>query len=295
MQDRDEDNSQTDAASPSSSEAAHEITASAESPLRMDGSPPPSGLPPTPPRDPLWSGWDVLLLSLVFLGSGLVIFPSIILLVAKFWLFPHLPLVEIAKKPVLALLAEFLSWTTVALSMAALVKGKYGAKFWPSVRWNWPAGAWRFLLFGVGTTFVLSLLERVLPMPKNAPFEQFFAHPLDAYLTSIFAITVGPLMEELLFRGFVYPVLARTTGAGWGILLTALPFGLLHAPQLGYAWGAVFAIVFVGIVLTSVRAVTGSVAASVLVHIGYNGTLMLFTAIQTDGFRHMEKAAVLAF
>jgi len=33
------------------------------------------------------------------------------------------------------------------------------------------------------------------------------------------------------------------------------------------------------------------VAASFLVHVGYNGTLMALAALLTDGFRHMPKAA----
>ena len=65
--------------------------------------------------------------------------------------------------------------------------------------------------------------------------------------------------------------------------------------QYGNAWGAVLVIILVGVVLTSVRAVTKSVGASFLVHVGYNGTLMLLAAVATDGFRHMEKAAMALF
>ena len=100
-------------------------------------------------------------------------------------------------------------------------------------------------------------------------------------------------MEELFFRGFLYPVVARRLGVIWGILLTALPFGLIHAFQYGYAWGAVLIIFLVGVVLTAVRAMTKSVASSFLAHVGYNGTLMVLAAWATDGFKHMEKAAVL--
>jgi len=132
-------------------------------------------------------------------------------------------------------------------------------------------------------------------MPKSTPFDQFFATPTDAYLTVAFAVTLGPLMEELFFRGFLYPVIARRLGAFWGILLTAVPFGLIHAVQYGYAWGAVLIIILVGIVLTAVRAMTKSVASSLLAHVGYNGTLMVIAALQTDGFRHMEKAAIFRF
>jgi uncharacterized protein len=45
----------------------------------------------------------------------------------------------------------------------------------------------------------------------------------------------------------------------------------------------------VGLVLTLVRALTKSVAASVLLHIAYNGTLSLLMFLATDGFRHLER------
>jgi membrane protease YdiL (CAAX protease family) len=149
-------------------------------------------------------------------------------------------------------------------------------------------------MLGLGVLMIaLDLLGKFLPMPKETPFDQFFARPSDAYLTVAFAVTFGPLMEELFFRGFLYPVVARRLGAVWGILLTALPFGLIHMAQYGYAWGAVLIIFLVGVVLTTVRALTKSVASSFLAHVGYNGALMVIAALETDGFRHMEKAGVL--
>jgi membrane protease YdiL (CAAX protease family) len=117
---------------------------------------------------------------------------------------------------------------------------------------------------------------------------------MDAYLTAAFAVTLGPLMEELFFRGFLYPVIARRLGAFWGIILTALPFGVMHYSQYR-SWGAVLIIVLVGIVLTTIRAVTKSVASSFLAHVGYNAALMTLAAIATDGFRQMEKAGVWLF
>ena len=45
----------------------------------------------------------------------------------------------------------------------------------------------------------------------------------------------------------------------------------------------------VGIVLTIVRAKTNSVAAGVLIHMAYNGTITVAMFAATDGFRHLEK------
>jgi hypothetical protein len=51
----------------------------------------------------------------------------------------------------------------------------------------------------------------------------------------------------------------------------------------------VLIIFLVGIILTTVRAFKKSVAATVLMHMAYNGTIFISAYIATDGFRHMEK------
>jgi uncharacterized protein len=82
--------------------------------------------------------------------------------------------------------------------------------------------------------------------------------------------------------------MARRLGRVAGILLTSVAFGLLHGAQLKYSW-AVLIIFLVGIALTTVRALTKSVAASFLIHVGYNGTLSVLLFIATSGFRHLER------
>jgi len=255
-------------------------------------------LPPVSPapkagENPVWSGWDVLLIAGLTLLT-LFLAQLFIVLGARRFVYPHKSFFDVAQKPVLALLSELVTYAVVALYMILLVEGKYRTRFWQAIRWNWPGLAGLSML-GVGVLMLgFDILGRYLPMPKTTPFDQFFARPTDAYLTVAFAVTLGPLMEELFFRGFLYPVIARRMGVVWGILLTAAPFGLMHFMQYGYSWGAVLIVFLVGVVLTTVRAATKSVAASFLAHVGYNGTLMVLTAWATDGFRHMEKAAVLA-
>ena len=267
---------------------------------RSDPSPVSTGSPnivlptqvPAAAENPVWNGWDVLQIAGLALLSVFVL-QVVILFAAKQFAYPHLPLRDVAQKPILAILAQLFAYLVVALFMMLLIEGKYQVRFWEAIRWNWP-GNRSFMLLGVGVlTVSLDLLSHFLPMPKSTPFEQFFARPLDAYLVSVFAVTLGPLMEELFFRGFLYPVLARRLGAVWGVILTALPFGLIHYKQYGDAWSAVLVIFLVGVVLTTVRAVTKSVGASFLVHVGYNGTLMALAAVATDGFRHIDKTALV--
>jgi uncharacterized protein len=262
-------------------------------PLATEPFPPPAppAFVPKADENPLWNGWDVVLIAAITLGI-LFVAQFAVVLGARRFAYPHQSWVEVAQKPVLALIAELVAYAAIAIYMFLLVEVKYHAHFWRSIRWNWPGVAGLNLL-GIGVLMLgFDMLGRFLPMPKTTPFDQFFDSPMDAYLTAAFAITLGPLMEEIFFRGFLYPVIARRIGAFWGIVLTALPFGAMHFMQYR-SWSAVLIIILVGVVLTTVRAVTKSVGCSFLAHVGYNGTLMVLAIIATDGFKHMEKAGVL--
>jgi len=248
---------------------------------------------PKAEENPVWSGWDVLQIAALTALLAFFLIPLLIVFGAHHFVYPHESWLEVAQKPALALLSQFLAYIAVALYMVVLIQGKYHTDFWRAIRWNWP-GIVGVSMLGIGVLMLgFDLLGRFLPMPKDTPFDQFFDRPLDAYLVAVFAVTLGPLMEELFFRGFLYPVVARRLGTAWGIFLTALAFGLIHFFQYGRSWAAVLIIFLVGMVLTTVRAMTKSVASSFLAHVGYNGTLMVLAALQTDGFRHMDKAGVL--
>jgi uncharacterized protein len=242
-----------------------------------------------PARDPVWSGWDVLLIAGLTVVS--IVVGGFFLVLLTHLIFPRASLNAIA--PELAVAAQFVAYIFIAMFMVMLIEGRYHVRFWQAIHWNWPRASWKWIGGGVLLLLSINVVARFLPMPKSTPFDQFFVKASDAYLISIFAVTLGPLMEELFFRGLLYPVLARRLGVFWGVILTALPFGLMHMFQYGYAWGVVFLIFLMGVVCTVVRAKTGSVAASFLVHVGYNGMEMFLLALATQGFRHMEKALLL--
>jgi membrane protease YdiL (CAAX protease family) len=243
---------------------------------------------PPPIENPVWNGWDVLLIAGLTVVT-MVVFQLGVLVAAHFLWYPQESLADLSKKPIVLIVSQFLIYIPVAACMVALVEGKYQVGFWRAIQWNWPRAEWRLLALGAAMFFVLGLLQNLLPMPQDTPFEHLFDRPRDAYLLSLIAVTLGPLMEELFFRGLMYPVLARRMGAAWGIALTALPFGLIHLPQYGWAWGAALVIFLVGVVCGAVRAVTRSVGGSFLVHAGFNGTQMLIAVVMTHGFRHMPK------
>lgn len=203
--------------------------------------------------------------------------------------YPKLSLVEVAKYPMTSVLAQFLAYLLVLGFMVSVVKHVSGRSFWQSVRWKWPQSWPAYLVAGALLSLSLQGLAHWLPMPKELPIDRFFQTSQEAWALSIFGITLAPLMEELFFRGFLYPVLVRRLGIGVSVVLTAAAFGLIHAPQLGKAWGPVLVIFIVGLVLTITRAVTKSVAPGYLMHVAYNATISVALFIATDGFRHLER------
>ena len=81
---------------------------------------------------------------------------------------------------------------------------------------------------------------------------------------------MAPVCEELVFRGFLQPVLVRSLGAVAGILATAVPFGLLHFSEYGNSWRHVLLISLSGVAFGWVRQVTGSTKAAAGMHSAYN-------------------------
>jgi len=243
---------------------------------------------PTPDENPSWSFWDVLGLAVI---TVVAMFGCV--LGAAFFVHrrfsPTAPFLESLKRPEVIVGGQLLAYFLVLLVMYAIVASQTNGRVLEGIRWNWPQNWGVYLLAGVALELCLVPFAYLLPMPKHAPIDDFFRTARDAYVLSLFGVFFAPLFEELFFRGFVYPVLARRLRMIPAIVLTALAFASIHASQLKYSWGPVLVIFLVGVTLTTVRALKKSVAATVLMHMAYNGTIFLAAYIATSGFRHMEK------
>jgi uncharacterized protein len=229
-------------------------------------------------------------LQIVFLTVvAVVVFLPVVALAAQRLLYPKAAFLQVVTYPMVTVLAQGLAYLMILAFMISIVKRMPGQDFWQAIRWNWPQHWSVFLLAGVTLAFALQAIARFLPMPKELPMDRFFRTPSEAWALSLFSVSFAPLLEELFFRGFLYPVLVRRFGVAIAVLTTAAGFSLIHAPQLGRAWGPVLVIFMVGLALTIARAVTKSVAASLLMHMAYNGALSILLFVGTDGFRHLER------
>lgn len=167
-----------------------------------------------------------------------------------------------------------------------------GHSFWQCLGWRkirprlgeLPRNPLVYFIAGCGLSLFVAVVSAQMKTPENIPMEELFKYRQTALLFMAMAVLVAPLVEETLFRGYLYPLFARSFGVVPGIVLTGVLFGLMHGAQLGWTWSLVLMLVFVGIVFTIVRARTGSVFASYLMHLGYNSLISLFAILGTHGF-----------
>jgi membrane protease YdiL (CAAX protease family) len=185
--------------------------------------------------------------------------------------------------------------------------------FWRTLGWrrlippasNLPSKPWLYFFSGAGLSLLAAIVGSRVHTPENMPIELLMKSRVGAMFMMGMAVAVAPLVEETVFRGYLYPVLVRIVagilrflgvdsaqsiraGVLSSILLTGLSFGLLHGVQLAWTWGIVSVLILVGITFTYVRARTGTVFASYLMHLGYNSLIALAAVASTHGFTKMS-------
>jgi membrane protease YdiL (CAAX protease family) len=182
--------------------------------------------------------------------------------------------------------------------LAAQMRMRFHSPFWHTIGWRkletgrFPQGTIYFglILAGFFLSIIVSLGSALFPPKKDLPIEALFQDRHTTLLFMLIAVFLAPLVEETIFRGYIYPVIGRSFGKVWGILATGALFGLLHAEQLWGGWGQIALLIFVGIVLTVARAVSRTVVAGFVIHTSYNSVQVIGLLIATHGLRYMPGA-----
>jgi hypothetical protein len=124
---------------------------------------------------------------------------------------------------------------------------------------QWP---WRFLLeyFGVALEEQSSI---TLLRQRHGP---------ELLQILVGAVVAAPLMEECLFRGFLYPALKRARGRYFALAASSILFGLAH-----FNARALLPLAFLGLAFALVYERTGSLRVVVIMHSIFNLGMCLYT------------------
>jgi membrane protease YdiL (CAAX protease family) len=193
-----------------------------------------------------------------------------------------------------AVLDTLLIWLGLFGYLYLTIRVRYQKPLWKTLGWRrFPdsisqrMAVLACLVGGSVFALVIGLASSLVGSKTKLPIELFFQDRRSIWIMMVMAVVIAPLAEETLFRGYLYPLLARTTGIGGGVLLTGIIFGGFHAMQLWGGWGQIVLLILVGIFFTYVRAVTGTVLASYLLHLSYNFFLFASFYFATSVFHKL--------
>lgn len=217
-------------------------------------------------RSPFWSYEDLAL----FIGS---IFPALAIAALLIWPF------HIHTQGVRTIVFQMIFYAALLSSLYFVIAIRYGRPLWKSLGWTFDfAPAW--VAVGPPLAIGLAIFAAELRAPQENMIQDLITNRASLILMVIFGALIGPIFEEVVFRGFLLPLLARSMGAAAGVVVTAALFAALHGPEYHWAWQILLTVGLAGVVFGIARIKTGSTAAAAMLHIGYNATLFVGYLVQ---------------
>lgn len=228
-------------------------------------------------RYPFWDYSDVLIFAGLAIPSMLAAELLVRGFLAVFHIHPELKVMEL-------LPAQFLGYLLLFGGLWAIFRLKYERPFWRSLAWEPLRVPFSLVMVcGVMAAFAVGIASNLIHTPETSnPMTELMQGRAALIVMAVFGITLGPLFEELAFRGFLQPLLVRSLGAVSGVLLAAIPFGLLHYQEYGNSWRHALVISLAGAGFGAMRQLTGSSKAAALMHATYNAFFFVVLFARKD-------------
>jgi len=240
------------------------------------------------PRE-IWK-WRDLLLFVAFLPFALVTSTLVVLMgyaVLRPFAGWHAPVDLARRQPVFLLILQCVFYVFVLGFLFLLARLQHQQPFWKSLGWRRPTARQvaGYLLGGGGLAIAVSMALAIGPDVQDFPLEKLFNSRTASFAIGVFAISVAPVVEELIFRGLLFAVFERAAGMRFAVVTTAVLFAGLHVQEYWPAWHHMLMILVVGLVFSLARGMTGSLTPSILLHIGFNSSIMTGLYFSTQHFR----------
>ena len=113
-----------------------------------------------------------------------------------------------------------------------------------------------------------------LPSPQNEQaLDSFSATGIDLIMFYLYSILIGPISEEIVFRGLVMKNLKDFSSFGFDILISASLFSLGHVLTHGFIWTDFIVYFGLGIIFSFIFKNSKTLYPSITLHILWNGFL----------------------
>ena len=185
---------------------------------------------------------------------------------------------------------QFVSYALTVWFVLLTARMKYKRSLGEALQWRTLGpSTWAFLPAGVVLALVSQLIPVLFPSNKTFPIEKMIKDPISGWSMAFFGVCIAPFVEEMFFRGMIYPVIERRWGLEPAVLVSALLFASIHSAQLAGALPELSAIFLVGVALGYVRGRSGSLVPGFLMHTAYNATLFAAIIAGTKGFHDFPR------
>jgi membrane protease YdiL (CAAX protease family) len=166
----------------------------------------------------------------------------------------------------------------LTLYLAYLVVTEGGRRpFWKTLRWEWPQGTTPVtaILLSVLIAVVLYGLAYGLTTlygGEKTDLDRLIESSMYTRVATAFlAFATAPLVEEVIYRGVIYPAVEKVMGMGFAIAVVSMLFAGVHVWQYRTNIAVIVVITLLSVILTVARAVTGKLLPSFIIHLVFNG------------------------
>lgn len=247
----------------------------------------------TDPNDPPWGVPHALVtwVTSVVLLAVVPLFVVMPYVVYRTWFFgAERPEALLADKNVIfvSLLGVIPTHLLSFLVVWLVVTDRGRRPFWKNLGWSWPLnfGPWRSITLAV-VLLAVGLLMTLIFGGSETQLDQLLNSSYKARLiTAFLAVVTGPLVEELIYRGVLYSALQRAIGMFWAVIIVSLLFAGVHVFQYFNNFGVIAVIGILSVSLTLVRALTGRLLPSFVMHVVFNGVQALILILQPFVEKH---------
>lgn len=231
------------------------------------------------PDNPQWSSLEAIgvwIASVIFI----IIIPAIILLPYLAMNGVHLTdaeqLTEFVKTDPMSIVVQIAAIVpahllTVALGWLVVTRAR---RFSFKEMLGWESGGfvwWQYIAVLVGFALIAVAVGNLIPEQENDLIRMLKSSRMAVYAVAIVATLTAPFVEELVYRGVLYPAFQKTLGVPAAFLLVTFLFALVHVPQYWPSVSTIILLTLLSLILTAIRVKTGNLLPCVIFHTIFNG------------------------
>ena len=156
-----------------------------------------------------------------------------------------------------------------------------------------------FLLAMVTMSIASGVFSVDIQQKQAIPFSQsMLATHWQFIMAFVVLVVLAPIVEELLYRGYLYSKLRNSFSIWLSIIVTSIAFGAAHlwaGPGLPLQWVVVVDTFTLSLVMCATREYTGAIWVPIMMHMMKNGIAFYFLFINTSAINQAESLLPFIF